>query len=103
MNEPMNTVFVPVGMIMVAAKLAWDWYKRKRTQREYSEFTAKRPTGRQSAKQMGGDQFGRLVTSCFGDKGKAERLIAYEMNKGAKNRDAAIAAAMDRLSRDRAR
>ncbi|MDR3426919.1 hypothetical protein [Silvimonas sp.] len=38
MNEPMNTVFVPIGLIMVAAKMGWDWYKTKRTQNQYKAF-----------------------------------------------------------------
>lgn len=123
MNEPMNTVFIPVGLLMVGAKLAWNWYKQRKTQRDYSEFAVRRPTARRPTKkaapqaahgtrqakqpkQADGQHsaaMSRLIAGCFGDKGKAERLIAYEMTKGARTRDAAIAAAIDRLARDRAR
>lgn len=99
MNPPLSTVFVPVGLIIVAAKMGWDWYKRSRTQRDYRGFsTARKPTSATSDASLS-----KLVTACFGDKGKAERLITYELSKGSKSRSQAINAALDRLGRDRAR
>lgn len=48
------------------------------------------------------DQLSRLIGACFGDKGKAERLIEYEKKKMPwLDRDSAIQMAIDRLSKDR--
>lgn len=47
------------------------------------------------------DMYKRLVTSCVGDKAKAERLIAYEMKRNPSlSRDQAIRSALDRLEYD---
>lgn len=51
---------------------------------------------------QGADSYQQLLVACLGDKGKVERLIAYELRKNAAlSRSDAIASALDRLLYDR--
>lgn len=56
-----------------------------------------------SSSNLVDSSYSQLIQLLYGDKSKAERLIAYELKQGSKTRPSATSAALDRLLRDRQR
>ncbi|MHB1881333.1 MAG: hypothetical protein ACYCPA_03845 [Acidithiobacillus sp.] len=62
----------------------------------------RRPAGRRGASARSSDDYSKLLSICFGDKAKAERLIRFEQGRDSMlSRNAAISSAVDRLAHDK--
>lgn len=79
-------------------RISTDGLKRARTVHDIRVKNTNSNTNTQTDRA-----FSELLNMVLGDKAKANRLIDYEIQKGAKSRAAAIRAAIDSLSYDRYR
>ena len=90
-REPLNDVGTPYLIIIPIGYLLW-WLSRRKSNSSLSGFKIPKKS----------DAYSSLLTACLGDRGKAERLIAYEIRLNSRmTRDQAAKAAADRLSYDR--
>ncbi len=88
-REPLNDVGTPYLIIIPVGYLLW-WLSRRRSGSAFPKL------GKKSA------NYSALLNACLGDRGKAERLIVYELHRNPRlTRDQAAKEAVDRLAYDR--